>query len=167
MHKKITRVIGLAMLALFSLCPPAQAAVEIGQPTPALMVRDLSDHSFDLTTLKNKVVIVHFWATWCAPCKEEMPVLDAFYRAHHGQGVEMIALSADSPRHRDDVKEMMKAYSFPAAMLRDVSANDFGTPDMIPLTYIVDMRGIVRAKLSPDKAKLTDKSLSDAIMPLL
>jgi hypothetical protein len=57
-----------------------------------------------------------------------MPVLDAFYRRYHGQGLEMIGLSADRPHDRSDVSKVMQSFSYPAAMLDDAKVNDFGTP---------------------------------------
>ena len=46
-----------------------------------------------------EVMVIHYWATWCAPCRIEMPVLDAYYRKHHGQGLAMLAVSIDRTRH--------------------------------------------------------------------
>jgi hypothetical protein len=61
----------------------------------------------------------------------------------------------------------MQSYSYPAAMLDDAKVNDFGTPDALPMTVVVDGNGVVRAKLTPDQTPVTEKSLSDAVLPLL
>jgi len=144
----------------------ALAAAEVGQPAPALVVEELNGQTFDLSALRGKVVVINFWATWCQPCRREMPALDAFYRQYHGQGLEMIGLSADRPHERSGVGKVMQSFSYPAAMLDDVKADDFGDPNELPVTFIIDANGVVRAKFTPDQTLATEKSLSVAI-PLL
>jgi cytochrome c biogenesis protein CcmG/thiol:disulfide interchange protein DsbE len=145
----------------------AFASATVGDAAPALAVPELDGQSFDLSSQRGKVVIVNFWATWCPPCREEMPSLDTFYRRYRSQGLEMIGLSADRQRDRSDVVKVMQSFSYPAAMLDDAKVNDFGTPDALPMTVVVDGNGVVRAKFTPDQTKVTEKSLSDAVLPLL
>ena len=85
---------------------PARAAPEMDQPAPPLVASALDGQTFDLAKLRGKVILVNFWATWCAPCRREMPVLDAFYRRYHGQGLELIGISIDFAR---DAAKMRKA----------------------------------------------------------
>jgi peroxiredoxin len=157
-------VIALAMIAL---APNAFAVAEVGQPAPALVVPELNGQTFDLSALRGKVVVINFWATWCQPCRQEMPALNAFYRQYHSQGLEMIGLSADRPHERSTVATVMQSYNYPAAMLDDVKDDDFGDPDSLPVTFIIDGNGIVRAKFTPDVTLATEKSLSSAVLPLL
>ena len=145
----------------------AFAVAEVGQPAPALVVQELDGQTFDLSALRGKVVVINFWATWCQPCRQEMPALDAFYRQYHGQGLEMIGLSADRPHERSGVSKVMQSFSYPAAMLDDVKADDFGDPSELPVTFIIDGNGVVRAKFTPDQTLATEKSLSAAVLPLL
>jgi len=145
----------------------AFASATVGNTAPALDVPELDGKAFDLSALHGKVVIVNFWATWCPPCREEMPALDAFYRRYHSQGLEMIGVSADRPHDRSNVIKVMQSYTYPAAMLDDASVNDFGTPSSLPMTVVVDSNGVVRATLTPDQFKVTEKSLADAVLPLL
>ena len=135
----------LALLAMTLAIVPglsAFAAMEVGQPAPSLVVQELNGQTFDLRAVSGKVVVVSFWATWCPPCRKEMPVLDALYRRYHGQGLEMIGLSADRPRDRSDVQKVMQSFSYPAAMLDDAKVNDFGTPSALPKTIVIDGHGI-------------------------
>jgi cytochrome c biogenesis protein CcmG/thiol:disulfide interchange protein DsbE len=167
MHMKLSAVALLGPLLTIVPVLSAFGAMEIGQPAPSLVVRELDGQMFDLSAVRGKVVILSFWATWCPPCRKEMPVLDALYRRYHGQGLEMIGLSADRPRDRSDVQKVMQSFSYPAAMLDDAKVNDFGTPSALPKTIVIDGHGIVRAEMTPDQTAVTEKSLSAAVLPLL
>ncbi|MBV8454651.1 MAG: TlpA family protein disulfide reductase [Deltaproteobacteria bacterium] len=145
----------------------ADADSELGQPAPALVVEELNGNTFDLAAQRGKVTIVNFWATWCPPCRKEMPALDQFYRRYHAQGLEMIGLSADRPHDRSDVIKVMQLFSYPAAMLDDAKSNGFSDPSALPVTYVVDAQGVVRAKLTPDEKPVTEQSLAAAVLPLL
>ena len=155
------------ILALTGFSPLARAAADVGQAAPELIVSELGGDTFDLAAERGKVVIVNFWATWCPPCRKEMPALDAFYRQHHGQGLEMIGLSTDRPRDRSDVTKVMQSFNYPAAMLGDAQTNGFGDPAELPETFVVDRSGVVRDWFTPDKTPVTEKSLADAVLPLL
>ncbi|HEV3109512.1 MAG TPA: TlpA disulfide reductase family protein [Candidatus Binataceae bacterium] len=155
-----------AILALIP-APCVFAAVDIGQPAPALVAQELNGQTFDLAAQRGKVVIVNFWATWCPPCRKEMPALDAFYRKYHSQGLAMIGMSVDRPHDSSEVRNVMQSYSYPAAMSEDANVNEFGSPETVPLTIVVDSKGIVRAKLTPDETAVTEKTLAAQVLPLL
>jgi len=154
-------------VVLITRGPLACAAAEVGQAAPALVVQQLDGQAFDLGTLRGKVVIVNFWATWCPPCRQEMPILDAFYRQYRARGLEMIGVSIDRPRDRSNVRELMRPFSYPAALSADAKVNGFGTPAALPVTFVLDGNGSVRAKLTPDKMPVTEESLADVVRPLL
>jgi cytochrome c biogenesis protein CcmG, thiol:disulfide interchange protein DsbE len=155
-------------VAVATLLPfDVNATAEVGQPAPALVVQELNGQTFDLATLRGKVVVINFWATWCPPCRQEMPALDAFYRRYHGEGLEMIGLAANRTHERSDVAKVMDSFSYPAAMLRDSKSNGFNDPTELPITYIVDAEGVVRAKLTPEETPVTEQSLAQAVLPLL
>jgi cytochrome c biogenesis protein CcmG/thiol:disulfide interchange protein DsbE len=145
----------------------AFSAAQVGEPAPSLTVPELGGQTFDLTSERGNVVIINFWATWCSPCREEMPALDAFYRRYHDRGLVMIGLSADRLHARSEVSKSMQSFSYPAAMMRDAQTNGFGYPYILPTTFIVDRSGIVRAKLTPDETKVTADSLATLVLPLL
>lgn len=150
-----------------AICPAVHAAPTIGQPAPKLAVTELDGTAFNLADLRGHVVILNMWATWCGPCRLEMPALDAFYRQYHARGVEMIGLSADRPRDRGEVTKAMAAFTYPAAMLNDAHPNGFGTPNILPMTYVIDADGIVRAQMRPSETPITAQSLADVVGPLL
>lgn len=147
--------------------PRVLANATLGQPAPALVIEQLNGDTFDLASQRGKVIIVNFWATWCPPCRKEMPALDAFYRRYHAQGLEMIGLSADRPHERAEVVKVMQSFSYPAAMLDDAKSDGFGDPSALPVTYVVDAQGVIRAKFTPDEKPLTQPNLAVAVLPLL
>lgn len=157
------------MLLLGAVCTAASAATappQVGEPSPALVVPQLDGRLFDLAGLRGKVVIVNFWASWCAPCRSEMPRLDAFYRRHHAQGLDLLGLSVDDAGDRAAVEAIMKRFSYPAAMAAMAKVNGFGEPLAVPMTWIIDTRGIVRTRLIAGSA-VTEQSLERAVLPLL
>jgi thiol-disulfide isomerase/thioredoxin len=144
----------------------AGAPVRVGERAPALVVPRLDGAEFDLAALHGKVAIVNFWATWCSPCRAEMPQLDAFYRRYHAHGVELIGLSVDDANDRAAVVGIMKNFSYPAAMAAAAKVNDFGAPIAVPMTWIIDANGVVRARLIAGNA-VTMQSLEHVVLPLL
>ncbi len=154
----------IGFLALFFCVSIAHAdTVEVGQPAPRLFILDLNGKLFDLASLKGKMAIIHFWATWCPSCKDEMPVLEKFY-AKHRADVELIAISTDGERHRDVVAATKDVYDIPIALLEDADMNGFGAPSAIPVTYIIDRNGVVIGKLMPDQTKL-DAAVLERFLP--
>jgi peroxiredoxin len=139
----------------------------MGQAVPEFTAPDLTGAPLDLKRWRGKVVVVHFWATWCPSCREEMPALDAFYVHHHAQGMEVIGISLDRPRDRDSVKAYMSGFHFPAVLLSEAETNGFGAPDALPVTYVIDTHGIVKGIFTPYKTTLSEQVLEGAVVPLL
>ncbi len=157
-----------AALAVAALALPAFAAPpQPGAVAPQVVGPELNGQTFDLSKLKGQVVVVNFWATWCPPCRAEMPVMDAFYRAHHAQGLAMIGLSQDKARDRAQVKTVMAAFTYPAVLLADAKVNKFGTFPILPETYVIDRTGKVRAILGANGQQVTVASLNAVVLPLL
>jgi len=157
------------LMSCAALCAPrmACAAPKAGDTAPALSLTTFSGQPFALSALKGHVVIVNFWASWCSPCRAEMPALNSFYQAHHAQGLDVIGISADRSRDRDDAVKIMNEVGYPGGMMGEATANGFGAPGSLPITYVIDKTGVIRRVLTPDKEPLTDANLSALILPLL
>ena len=135
------------------------------EPAPSLVVPTLAGGGFDLGALKGHPVIVNFWATWCVPCRAEMPMLSKFYAKHHGEGLEMIGVSIDQPRDLPKVQKAAAAVDYPVAVARDAKQNGFPAVNALPVTYVIDAKGNVKARLTPDDEELTEDELASLIKP--
>ena len=153
----------IASFWLVWVSSPANSAPQIGATAPALVVTELGGQIFDLAKLKGKVVLVNYWATWCAPCKKDMPKLDAFYRRHHGQNLEMIGISVDRPNDLPKVRRIMASLAYPVATLKDITVDGFGEPEGVPITWIIDADGKVRDRM----IDVRDELLGTLVVPLL
>jgi cytochrome c biogenesis protein CcmG, thiol:disulfide interchange protein DsbE len=139
------------------------AAPVIDQPAPSLILTQLNGEVFDLSKMRGKVVLVNYWATWCAPCKKEMPILNGFYQRHRGDGLEVIGISADRPQDFAKMRKVSSSLAYPAATLNQITDNGFGPPEGFPLTYVVDRNGVIRDKFIDVREQL----LRDVVLPLL
>jgi cytochrome c biogenesis protein CcmG, thiol:disulfide interchange protein DsbE len=151
-----------ALTATFSI-DRVRAAPEIGEVAPPLVVTALDGTVIDLAQLRGKVVLVNFWATWCAPCRKEMPTFDALYRRHRGENFELVGISIDFARDAAKMRKAAAPFAYPIAWINDAGVNGFGGPDGVPVTYVIDADGIIRDKFIAVPAKL----LNDVVVPML
>ena len=156
----------LAPLLMSALACAAAALVE-GKPAPALHATLLDGKSFDLAEQSGKVVVINFWATWCAPCRAEMPALDAFYRKHRNEGLVVLAISLDEPDKEAKVREVMKAFAFPAALGPQSDFKGYMRIWRLPLTFVVDRAGILRQNDWFGDPGLDEALLERTVTPLL
>jgi DsbE subfamily thiol:disulfide oxidoreductase len=141
-------VIIVVMCLLPIACKREKFAAVEGLRVPELVIRDISGGSVDPNTLKGKVVFINFWASWCPPCKEEMPSIEALYRGHlNDSGFTMITiLYKDEPNNG---LEYLKANGYTLPVFVDdngISAKNFGVTG-VPETYVVDKKGILRKRV--------------------
>ena len=119
--------------------------VTVGRPMPDLMLRDMQGREVRLSDFKGKVVLVDVWATWCPPCKEEMPLLDRMADDLRADGVEVLAVSVDT--ELENVERFLKkrprwalrVFHDPTGQVAERLA-----PTKMPTSYGVDRAGVVR-----------------------
>ena len=158
-----------ALLLCFSLLwlPAASAALDAGDAAPALTGTTLDGKPFDLAALKGKVVVLNLWATWCGPCREEMPALDGFATRYAARGVVVVGLDEDDAKDSAEVQKVMAAFHYPALMAASAASDDFHQPRVLPMTYVIDAQGVIRARLWPGATPVTEANLEKAVAPLL
>jgi peroxiredoxin len=160
-----------AALVLLALLAAASAAggtgtPSVGAPAPPLAFTALDGTAVRLADLRGRVVLVNAWATWCPPCREEMPALEAAFRAHRDQGLVVIGLSADWLRERRAVAAAAHAISYPVALLAETTPR-WEMPSALPTSWLIDRTGRVRAVLRPTSGGLRTEDLEAALAPLL
>ena len=142
--RRITVVLGVLLIFLTG-CYSGSRPPRIGTAAPDFTVQD-SDRKLTLSELHGKVVVLNFWATWCAPCVEEMPSLVQMQQKLKDKGVAVVAVSVDVDN--DAYHKFLKDYKINLLTVRDPdhkSSTLYGT-FKYPETYIVDRNGTVRRK---------------------
>ena len=161
-------LINVFACALASTVSSASARdAEVGKPAPPIVARTLSGDQFSLAAQRGTVVIINVWATWCGPCRAEMPALDAFYKKHRADGLALLAVSADVASDLPQVREVMKNYGFPAAVISEAQMSGYGRMRQIPQTYVIDADGMLRRDGMVDKGVVDTALLEEVVAPLL
>ncbi len=116
----------------------------VGKPAPEFSLADLKGNAVRLANLKGRVVFVNLFATWCEPCRQEMPSMQALYEKLGGKDFEMLGVSADQSG-RDVVERFVKTYTltFPVLPDPDLQVADRYQVTGYPETFIVDRNGTV------------------------
>ncbi len=133
-----------------------------GDPAPPLALADLSGAPVDVAKLRGKVVAVNFWATWCPPCREELPELAEFWREHRGRCFELVGVAEESAR--EDVVRMAASIPYPVVLDERAEALTPWGVSGYPVTYVLDTEGNVRRVFTGGVNK---RDLEEAVKPLL
>jgi thiol-disulfide isomerase/thioredoxin len=110
------------------------------QPMPELTLRPLRGSPIRLASLKGKVVLLDLWASWCPPCREELPLLDDLAQRLRGEGVEIIAVSVDEDRAAADEFLRLRP-RWHLTLVHDPSVAEALNPPTMPSSYVIDTRG--------------------------
>ena len=140
---------------------------EVGKAAPPYQVKLLDGGPVSDADQHGDVVILNFWATWCVPCRAEMPALEDYYQKHRTQGLKVLAISMDDPEDEAKVRQVMAGFSFPAAMARDANVKGYGRIWRIPLTFVIDRDGILRKDAWYGDAGIDLPMLEKTVTPLL
>jgi len=144
------------------------ADLAVGLPAPLIEAKLLdSSVKVQVGHASGKVVILNFWATWCAPCRAEMPAIQAYYDQHQAQGLEVLAISMDDPRNLAEVRQVAQSYSFPIALKTEADFKGLGRIWRMPSTFVVDKKGILRKNGHEGNPVVDLESLEALVTPLL
>jgi len=143
-------LLGLAVLSTNILC---------ADPAPAWSLKDLSGKTVKLSDFKGKVVVLDFWATWCPPCRAEIPGFVDLQKRYEKQGVTVIGVSLDQGG-TEVVSSFVKAQgiNYPIVMGTDEVTAQYGGIEGIPTTFVIDPKGNIVSKHEGS----TEKDVFDA-----
>lgn len=133
----------LAVLAVLLVASTAMA-LDAGSRAPEIGLNDLNGHRVNLAGMRGHVIVVDFWASWCEPCADEMPVLENLYSSLHGQGLDIVGVSQDSSAGNITSFLHRVHVSFPIVHDNGHAVADRYHPSGMPTSFIVDRHGIVR-----------------------
>jgi thiol-disulfide isomerase/thioredoxin len=131
--------------------PSTEAPVEAlkGKPAPGFTLVNLNGKKVSLSDYKGRPVLVNFWATWCAPCKLEMPWFEEFRSKYSGQGFEILGIAEDDAGKDEIAKAVKKVnVSYPILLTDGKVAPAYGGVDYLPMSFYVDRNGIVEIETS-------------------
>ena len=113
---------------------------------PAYAATTLDGATFDLEAHRGEVVLVNVWATWCEPCREELPELARLHREHERDGLVVVGVSTDAARNAEKVRRMVTEYDLPYPIVHDADNVVVTTFKVVgyPTSFLVDRRGRLR-----------------------
>ena len=157
--------LGLILWIAFTFLPKITAgAGNSGQSRLDFTVKDLTGETVKLRSMRGKTVLVNFWATWCSPCKEEMPLLQSYYDAHHQDGFVLVGVNVSDDV--EDARAFIEEYGYTFPVWSDPPGNvliDLGM-NGLPASLVISPDGtVVKRWIGP----LTQKDLDEVITPLL
>ncbi len=147
----LTLLIGLFLYTIsygsaLAAPPPWEVEELMNKPAPDFSLNKLDGTTLNLSSLKGKVILVNFWATWCGPCLAEMPSLNALYAKFKRSDVEVIAISIDEKK--DTITSFLKKFSFDFPIVHDPELNIANSYKVFayPTTFLIDKNGILQKK---------------------
>jgi cytochrome c biogenesis protein CcmG, thiol:disulfide interchange protein DsbE len=142
--------------------------LHVGAPAPAAVLGTLDGQNISTTDLHGQVVILTFWATWCEPCREELPLLSSYAERHAAEGLRVLGFSLDTSDRLRDVRAVAQTLKFPVGLMANSSAPGYGRIWRLPVSFTIDRSG----RLTDDgwkdrKPTWTAERLERIVTPLL
>lgn len=166
----IEAILWVALLAFIGsrMWPQVAAAIgarSAGAHAPDFEVTTLDGQQVSLASLRGKVVLVNFWATWCPPCRIEMPGFQRVYEEKHDEGFTIVGISTDaigSGAVADFARE--RGITYPVAMANAAVVRDFGGARTLPTSFLIDRRGRIRNEVKGIFASFTLEQAVDRLL---
>ncbi len=164
--KKILIILTFILLAAQKPISPWEIDGLTGKKAPEFTLKDINGRNVSIASLRGKVVLINFWATWCPPCRAEMPSMNRLYREYKGKGLEILAISTDNSASK--VKDYISQNSLAFQVLMDDNikvARQYKVFSL-PTTFLIDRNGIIVDRflgeqdwISPEQKKRIEELL--------
>ncbi|GGA29162.1 peroxiredoxin family protein [Dyella nitratireducens] len=162
------RCIAAAMMLMTVALPLRANDLVVGKSAPPITLSTLDGKHIALSDLRGKVVILTFWATWCAPCQQELPLLSEYAREHTKDGLVVLGFSLDDADNMKQVRAVADRLSFPIGLLGDPHVPGYGRIWHLPVSFIIDRNGLLVDDGWKDKdPSWTQARLDNVVTPLL
>ncbi len=132
-----------AILVIFTVSTLAASSLE-GQVAPDFVLRSATGENLRLSEYRGDVVLINFWATWCGPCRQEMPLLDDLYRRYQRVGFNLLGVNIDEDSRRAMQMVQELGVNFPVLFDENKEVSKLYEVAAMPVTILVDREGIVR-----------------------
>jgi len=164
----------LAGLAAAAACACLDAprvwagGLRVGAPAPPATLVTLDGRRISSADLLGQVVILTFWATWCTPCRDELPLLSEYLAQHADGGLQILGFGLDTRERLEEVRRVAQSLRFPVGLMSDSSAPGYGRIWRLPVSFTIDRLG----RLAEDGWKeqhpaWTQERLDQVVTPLL
>jgi peroxiredoxin len=132
----LSRVLAWALLAASGLCAAA--------PAPDFTLRTLDGSNLRLHEQRGRVVLINFWATWCGPCRQEMPLLNQLFQKYRGSGFTLLGINVDEDGRKAQAVAKQLGLAFPVLLDADKAVSQRYELASMPSTLLIDRDGRVR-----------------------
>src|SRR5271154_1169281 len=133
----------------------------VDTPAPDFQVTTFDGRKLSLADFKGQVLVLNFWATWCGPCKKELPLLEGYYRARQQAGLKILAVATEDSLTPLQLRPLAKELTI--QMVKRFKG-DYGEIKMLPTNFVIDRQGILRYAQS---GGFTLELLNQVLTPLL
>ncbi len=137
---------GLLAMAVYRRNMPHKGEVAAkGKPAPEFTLTDLAGRPVALSSLRGKAVLLNFWATWCPPCKQEIPWFVEMQKRYGAQGLQVVGVNMDDAGDLKDVARFgaENGVNYPILIGQEQVAQQYGGIDYLPTTFYIDRKGVV------------------------
>ncbi len=160
--------LGFAGCAMLNSSAAQANELRVGERAPPATLVTLDGQKLSTPDLLGHVVILTFWATWCVPCRDELPLLSKYASEHAAQGLQVLGFSLDLPEDLKGVRAVAQTLSFPVGLLAQSSAPGYGRIWRIPVNFTIDRAGrLVDDGWRAKKPVWTQERLDSIVTPLL
>lgn len=135
----------MALLVACTACKP-EGGTLVGDAAPTYVATSLAGDSVSTASLRGKVVLLNVWATWCAPCREEIPYLQKLHQKHATEGLALVGVSVDARGEDETIQGFMKDFGMTYPVWRDPDERIQSLYKAlgVPASYLLDREGVIR-----------------------